>query len=81
MEAERDLLRRVFDGMENAVSLLDPDGAIIETNGRAAALFGLPPELMQRGSTHQAVLRWRYGRGEFGLDLPVEEVVEARGRR
>ncbi|SDD88018.1 Signal transduction histidine kinase [Belnapia rosea] len=78
LEAERALLRRVLDGMQDAVILLDPDGAIVETNGKAPALFGLPEELMQRGSSHQAVQRWRYRNGEYGFDRPEDEVVEER---
>ena len=78
LEAERALLRRVLDGLQDAVILLDPDGAIIETNGKAPALFGLPEGLMQRGSSHQAVQRWRYRLGEFGFDRPEDEVVEER---
>ncbi|MBL6456351.1 PAS-domain containing protein [Belnapia sp. T6] len=78
LEAERSLLRRVLEGMQDAVVLLDPDGAIVETNGKAAALFGLPEELMVPGSSHQAVQRWRYRRGEFGYDRPEDEVVEER---
>ncbi|RYI99615.1 MAG: PAS domain-containing protein, partial [Acetobacteraceae bacterium] len=78
LEAERVLLRRVLDGMQDAVVLLDPDGAIVETNGKAPALFGIPPELMEPGSSHQAVQRWRYRRGEFGFDRPEDAVVEAR---
>ncbi len=78
LEAERALLRRVLDGLQDAVILLDPDGAIVETNGKAPALFGLPDHLMQRGSSHQAVQRWRYRLGEFGFDRPEDEVVEER---
>ncbi|WP_052389102.1 PAS-domain containing protein [Belnapia moabensis] len=78
LEAERALLRRVLDGLQDAVILLDPDGAIVETNGKAPALFGLPEELMQRGSSHQAVQRWRYRHGDFGFDRPEDEVVEER---
>jgi len=78
LRAERALLRRVLDNMQDAVVLLDTDGTILETNGKAPALLGLPEALMAPGSSHQAVQRWRWRRGDFGFDRPEEAVVAER---
>ncbi|WP_376092918.1 PAS-domain containing protein [Roseomonas sp. CCTCC AB2023176] len=78
LESERNLLRRVLDGMQDAVVLMDRDGTILETNDRAAPLLEVPVALVVRGARHDGVLRWRYARGEFGFDRPVEEVVAER---
>jgi len=78
LEAERGQLRRVLDELADAVLLVDHDGTIIETNGKAPALLDIPAALMQPGQTYQDIQRWRYRNGDFGTDRTEEEVVAAR---
>jgi signal transduction histidine kinase/DNA-binding NarL/FixJ family response regulator len=78
VEAERNLLRRVLDGMQDAVVLMDRDGTILETNDRAAELMEVPAALVARGARHEGVLHWRHARGEFGFAQAAEEIAAAR---
>jgi signal transduction histidine kinase/HPt (histidine-containing phosphotransfer) domain-containing protein len=78
LETERGQLRRVLDELADAVLLMDPDGSIIETNGKAPGLLDIPAELMQPGQKYHDIQRWRYRRGDFGSDRTEDDVVAAR---
>ncbi|WP_426958460.1 PAS-domain containing protein [Muricoccus radiodurans] len=81
VESERNLLRHVLDGLKDAVVLIDERGVIVETNGRAAGLLGVPDHLVAPGAHHSDLLRWQYERGAFGFDRPVEAVIAERWNR
>ena len=68
------MLRHVRD----AIVLIDPDGLILENSDRSGRLFTLPPELMVPGKTHQDMLRYMYRRGDFGFEVPEEELIRQR---
>jgi len=78
LETERGQLRRVLDELDDAVVLMDADGTIIETNGKAPELLDIPAELMRPGCLYHDIQRWRYRRGDFGTERTEDAVVEAR---
>ena len=64
--------------VRDAIALFDPDGVILENSDRSGRLLGLPPELIAPGRTHQEILRYMYRRGDYGFELPEDELVVQR---
>ena len=77
-EAERSLLREVLNSMQEMVVLLDPEARILLSNGWGRNLLDLPEALVQPGALMADAMAHMYRRGDFGFDVPEDDIVHGR---
>jgi signal transduction histidine kinase len=67
-------LHDVFDAMDQGVIAFDGDLMVLAANGHAAAILGVPEEMIRPGACFEAVIRRAAARGEYGPGDP-EDIV------
>ncbi len=72
-------LTATLDSVEQGIYKVDPDGRVRVFNQRFLELLRLPAEVLADAPTHQSVVAWQNGRGDFGPDAAW--VVTEEGRR
>jgi PAS domain S-box-containing protein len=68
----------MLNNTADSIVLYDADGVILENSHQGSRLFGLPADMVQPGSSHQDQIRYMYRRGDYGFDIPEEELIRRR---
>lgn len=71
------LLEAALENMSQGISVVDRDLRLVAWNGRYAALFDYPPELLRIGTPVEALVRYNIARGWLG-DGEIETLVRRR---
>lgn len=71
------LLEAALENMSQGISVVDRDLRLVAWNGRYAALFDYPPELLRVGTPVEALVRYNIARGWLG-EGEVETLVRRR---
>ncbi len=66
------ILQVMLENMRHGIALFDGNGVLVASNGLAASMCGLPPDLMAPGTTLVAMRRAQTEAGEFAM--PQEDL-------